>query len=467
MDIIPEKQSPLVLSLKEKFHQDFDLKTLVNNLERVGGFIRIAYNAVGAAGHKFTKQQIQIQKLGYDITKLCSKSGLTISEFQQASTTILNRLQSTYEYLLDNEEEFARITLSSVSKLAGDMQKAAKALKKKFEAEETRVFEALKDTQNSRAEEKSQIEQEKKEQIQIKADKEETLILIQEYQKKKDEVERRRRDLEQQEDQAVSEIGEIHPLKEIANAFTSIFGVKIFSGAEKKAEALRQARLEALEAEQAIRDKYHKALTKMTSFAAKIEQSQGKENMSEYAVEALHEASGALRHLSIVMMQAENFWAKMHGYCKSMADPTMNSLVASAVLCSKKERLKKWTSKSFKRQAVEFYAKWVALQDVCTDYMEQIKLTQSDLFRFIAENPTCEQSRLNLKELVVNFLGDLHRDQEALSDKSFQAQEEIKSLRKKPEDDQDDPTISGTLSSLVEAVTPTFDEGAWLLFVKS
>ena len=107
----------------------------------------LAYNGVGAAGPKFTKEQIEIQRLGYDITKLCDKSALTVAKFKKASSCILTDLQSTYDFLLDNMEELALDTLSAVSKLAGDMQKAALELQHEFEEEEKKVVKTLEDTQ--------------------------------------------------------------------------------------------------------------------------------------------------------------------------------------------------------------------------------------------------------------------------------------------------------------------------------
>ncbi len=84
----------------------------------MGGFIRVAYNGVGAAGPRFTEVQIEIQRIGYDVTKLCDKSALTVAKFKKASRTILTDLQATYEYLLDNLEEMAVETLTDVSKVA-------------------------------------------------------------------------------------------------------------------------------------------------------------------------------------------------------------------------------------------------------------------------------------------------------------------------------------------------------------
>ncbi len=123
----------LVLAEKQRLLGAVDLETLVNDLGRVGGFIRIAYNGVGAAGSKFTAQQFAIQQLGYDITKLCDKSALTVSRFKTASNSVLDDLQSTYD------------TLSSATKIAEDMKNAALELKVRFEAE-TKKVKAIYDT---------------------------------------------------------------------------------------------------------------------------------------------------------------------------------------------------------------------------------------------------------------------------------------------------------------------------------
>ena len=51
-----------------------------------------------------------------------------------------------------------------------------------------------------------------------------------------------------------------------------------------------------------------------------------------------------------------------------------------------------------------------------------------DLYRYVTENPTFEESRQNVKELAEKFLVDLKRDQKELADKEFKAQEEINEL---------------------------------------
>ena len=48
LDKIPDEQSAVVLAKREKLLEIVNLEALVVNLGRVGGFIRIAYNSIGA-----------------------------------------------------------------------------------------------------------------------------------------------------------------------------------------------------------------------------------------------------------------------------------------------------------------------------------------------------------------------------------------------------------------------------------
>lgn len=429
LDRIPPEDSKVVRAEKNKLLRTINLEALVSGLGRVGGFIRIAYNGVVAAGYEHTKEQIEIQRLGYDIAALCDKSALTVAKFENASSSILTDLQCTYGYLLDNLEEMALETLSSVSKLAGEMEKTALELHKDFEAEKEKVIATLEKTQNAKKIQASKVEKEKKRQIQLEENIKYEQELINKYQEKMEEAEARRQFIEQQEDQAISEIGAFNVImKSLVNALTTKYiGVKVFdrNDAKTKAEKLRQNRIDALEAEKAIWKKRQEALANMSAFITKLRQCSNDQEMAECAVEALHETIGALKYLSLVMMQAARFWKQMQVHCHSLADPKVQSEVEKAMKLPEEKRLKVWTSTSFKHKAIQFYSGWVALNSVCAIYTEQIKDAQQDLYKYITENPTYEDSKKNLLALAEKFMGDLKRDQKALKEKDLQAQKEI------------------------------------------
>ncbi len=348
---LPAESSAVVLVEKDKLLGAVDLKTLVDNLGIVGGFIRVAYNGVGAAGPRFTEVQIEIQCIGYDVTKLGDKLALTVAKFKKASRTILTDLQATYEYLLDNLEEMAVMTLADVSKIAGEIVKAALELHHDFEEQQKKVVATLEGTHHAKGEEAQRIRELQKERAKMEEEKKEQMKLMQDAATLELEAEARRRHLESKEDEAVHGIAD---------------------------------------------------------------------------------SPEALKELSAVMMQAALFWKQMQDHCRSLAESDLQRQVEKAMKYPEEKRLKVWTSSAFKRKAVEFYAGWVALHSVCAVYMERIKLTQKDLYLYIQENPTYEQSRQNLKALAEELLTDLRMGQKAITDKEFQTQEEIKALGGNP-----------------------------------
>ena len=62
-----------------------------------------------------------------------------MSKFQDASGSILDDLQATYEYLTEGETQMAVEIFKGISTVAGEMFKAAEALQQRFEAEKTKV----------------------------------------------------------------------------------------------------------------------------------------------------------------------------------------------------------------------------------------------------------------------------------------------------------------------------------------
>ena len=72
-------------------------------------------------------------------------------------------------------------------------------------------------------------------------------------------------------------------------------------------------------------------------------------------------------------------------------------------------------------QGIQAYSdsvlRWVAMNSVCTTYVEHIKLTQKDLYEYLRENPTYEESCQSYKELAEKFLADIEMDQKVIADR--------------------------------------------------
>ena len=359
LNVVPSAASKVVATEKERLLGVVDLKTLVEDLKRVGAFIHIAYYGVGAAGYKYVETKIEIQRLGYSVTRLCDESALTVNKFERASKTILNDLQATYGYLLDGMEELAINTLSSASKVAGDMAKEAEKLQKKFDDQAEEVWKTLETTQKEKGKAQESFEQQKRRQVKLKEDQEVQRKMMMDFQKLEHEAEAERRRFEAKEDKDIKNIKGIGLFGKVVNAVShAVSGYEIItddsSNAERRASLWKSKRIEALEKERGYRQQRYEALQKMSGLAVDIQNSKSEQGMAKVATEALHKSIAALKELSAVMMQAALFWKQMQDRCESLAEDDLKQRVKVALQYSEEKRQKVWTSTAFKIQAVRF-----------------------------------------------------------------------------------------------------------------
>ena len=95
---------------------------------------------------------------------------------------------------------------------------------------------------------------------------------------------------------------------------------------------------------------------------------------------------------------------------------------------SEEERQKIWTSNVFKKSAMRFYAGWVALRTVCSEYMQHIQVAQKQLYANIRMNPTAKEAYDALKPMAEEFKKKLKESRKAIEEKKMEAQNEIDSL---------------------------------------
>ena len=432
---LPGGDTQLVLDERAKLLGQIDLKTLVEDLGRVGRCIRVAYNGVTAAGPKFTELQIEVQGLGYDVTKLCDKSAITVSKFKRACSTILTDLQATYEYLLDNFEDLALETLAAVTNIAGQMAVAAEELHQNFDDEATKVREVLNKTQRSEGDQAILAEEMKAKQreFEIKQGKQEELL--QQARKAEQDAEQKLHEYEMKEDKAIQDLGdEGGLLTKLANGLTSkVLGTRVFGKSqetkERQLDAISQKKKEALEKTKEREKMRLEAFQKLTDFAVSIENCKDEKDFAKAAADALHKAMEGLKMLAALMMQAALFWKQMQVHCMALSESKMKDTVEKAMdKYDDAKRLKLWTSTGFKKQAVQFYAGWVALDGVCGEYMSAIQETQKELYKYITENPNYEEAEVNVKQLAIAFKDEMEEAQRAITERDSEMAEEIKNF---------------------------------------
>lgn len=446
---VPHPTSALVLREKEELtlNGSLDLETLVKDLAQVGGFIRIAYYATAGAGpsEDVHKLQMQIQDLGFEITDLCTKSAVTVANFRSTTRTILQELKAAYQFLLDGFEDMAVDSMASLSALAQKMADAALELEKDFKQQEKKVIVALKDSQGTTL--KKEIEKKKMEEEQRDLDRKITAQkeMIKNARRREEKAVKDREMYERSEDE---EIGKIKTgiLESVCNVLTSTITVAattvgtIAAGASvagaamaeteglgtmlfganrkdaiKRAALYKQKALQNLALQKEYRQERQAHIQQRDDFLAEMKTCEDKQDNAETAAKFLHEASGALKQLAAVMHRAAVFWQQLQQHCQFLAEHSIKDQIEKGLeRYTEEKRLKFWTSPGFKTKAVSYYAKWVALQGMCNEYMGHLKITQEELLRYIQENPTREQAKRTIDKLIDSYRDDLKREQDRM-----------------------------------------------------
>ena len=431
---IPSSESMIVKKARDTMLGSIDLDVLVDDLRHVGDFVRIAYN--GVAG--YTDLQIKIRRIGYDVTKLCDKSAVTVSMFKRASTSILDDLQATYQFLLDQLEDMALETLAAVNDVAKEMSVAAEQLSKEFDEQSKKVESALEDTMNTKGKEEKDKKEMEKKRREFKISKEKSEREVKEREKELEECEKRYQEAQRKQESAESSAR--NPIKQIANAMFSagtsplhwgLGGGPLFDTNTdmKVAENYRKEAESRYKEMKEQRDARRKALGDIAEFAKSIENCISDKDLAEAAIDALHHAMGGLKKLSSIMLQLSNFWKQTQLHCETLAKDKIKKSVKAAMEKPEAERIKVWTNTGFKRQAILYYSQWVALDDVCGTYMNKIKETQRTLYAYLEENPTTEEARRNVRQLAIAFRKDLDEAQKKIEKQRKDAEDAEAKLR--------------------------------------
>ena len=222
--------------------------------------------------------------------------------------------------------------------------------------------------------------------------------------------------------------------RSLVNGLTSrVFGKELFGKSkatkERQLEEIQRTKREALEIRQHREKERQEAFKKLTEFTVMVKNCDNEEEFAKCSAEALHKAMEGLKILAALMMQAALFWKQMQDHCKALADDKLKDKVENAMSkFDDAKRLKLWTSRPFKTQAVRFYAGWVALDHVCGEYMEAIKETQAELYKYIQENPTYEEAKARVGDLALTFMKEIEDAQRACEERDSEMQQELDSM---------------------------------------
>ena len=190
-------------------------------------------------------------------------------------------------------------------------------------------------------------------------------------------------------------------------------------------EHLKVKKEEAVKKCSELKSKRKEAYQHLVDSAVSIRRCKDEQKMVEAAVKALHIATNGLDMLAVLMMQAALFWKRMDEHCKALEENNMKETVEKAMRTDDDaERRKLWTSKDFKRDAVTFYAGWVAFDSVCVECEDAIREIWGDLRVYIQENPSYEDAKSSVEQLAIKLQKALGEAQKEITERDSETEEE-------------------------------------------
>lgn len=409
-ELSPSRRPPAVSRVVRKSYErllgELDLHTLISSLEGVGSHLDDAYHAVSC----FHDLQIGIQRAGFSLTRMGDKALLALESFRSKSDKVLEDLEYVYSLLVDGMEDIALSTLRGASNGSSTLAKDAQQLAKEFEKITADVQESLILTLEKQA---AQEERRAK----LCAEVEEFRVLLSHARKSKGTTEERLIEAEQLYQETVQKESTANMKNSLlyATQLITLIGTVVsskatvhaigFSGATALQNAVDGEIMRAREEKAVHLHEKHKLtmsnldLSKeIAELSARLRVAREEDQVAQEAVESLQASIVGLQNLSSVMLKAEAFWNRVGNHCGRSDSMALQSVVEQSRALSLEQRAELWGSDNFRRRAVQVYAPWVALRDVCTDYIDKMHSTRSGLYR-ILENQDCGGAPLSVLAL--------------------------------------------------------------------
>ena len=116
-----------------------------------------------------------------------------------------------------------------------------------------------------------------------------------------------------------------------------------------------------------LRKDRSKAFQDIAEYTMQIQNCRNDAELSQVAISSLHQAMGGLQLLSGTMRKIANFWEAVEKYCNTLARRDMQRKVDTALKMPLEKRIKAWTSRGFKEQAMECVHIIYACMHKCCD----------------------------------------------------------------------------------------------------
>jgi hypothetical protein len=360
----------------------------------VGAHMHAAFLGVSA----FHDLQMKVQRAGYALTRLGERASVALESSRHVADKLLDDLETVYSLLVDDLDDIALSTLRSANHGSSTLAQSSRALADDFESCATDLQATLEATLEKRADQEARRAALSREcdeyRIRLRQAVDSKNVTDESY----EEADRLYREAVQRESVAGMKSTALQ-LAQVATFFGSILSSRaslhmVGLGGVTALSQVVEAEILRVREEKAVHlHERHKQRTSkldisrdVAELTARLRLAREEDEVAECTVLSLEEAVKGLRCLSTVMLKAEVFWSQVETHCDRSDSNALQNVIESSKSLAPHRRAEIWTSDSFKKCAVVVYAPWVALHNVCGQYVDKMRGTRTELYRLL-EHP--------------------------------------------------------------------------------
>lgn len=393
----PSPSSKLVRQAKDDILCDVDPSEFGKDIETVANLMAVAFDA--SIVLEQADVTVAVQDIGFQLTNTTEKAHLTMFGLGVTASGAVSDLEAILSelYRPGGIDSVAMTMLEGVQSTACDMSKKCTGMSEKFQSMADATKCALETTQAAIAYRRNQVLEHRSEARSTEGrlcqavDAHKTLTrTVLEINDVLDEA--KSRELWAHRRGAwVSFVDNItrvvQPMLGTEAAMKEAVGknrrdVKL---ASRNVSRIATDRLTALERRAA-------AMSEMVNLVQKVRNSRTEADFAAVLIEALYSAAGALKRLSTQMLKSAALWLQLEAQATRLANPDeLGRLVRTA--CSAypefdNRRAAFWQSTAFKRRAVVYTARWVAIAEVGRTTSVPIGDARRALYSFLESHPS-------------------------------------------------------------------------------
>ena len=392
----PGVDSDLVSGEKNNLLGWLQLNSMMGYVERTGKLIRLSFYAARRNGYEegVVEMKMLFYYLDNELNQLSCNSVQTVSSFGSASRTALQDLEGTFQSLRDGFGDAVLISLQLLCESAQRMSDDAHAVQVHFEKQEQKVLDSIKKFAELEWKEEKDKHKATKMQDVLKRSEAVYVEQFESLDKLVEEKHKKCEEFKEKEDKENEQYQDPSFFKNVKWAITGARDTSRDKVLEWKAEAQRQ-----LEIEEEHKRQQTKLLELEKGIVEEIERFENVESQIEKVISNLHSISKSLKMLAELMMRVALLFGGIKKKFDEISKASIKSLIEGMMKESEEKQQKYWRSTGFKRKLVTYFSKWVALQFVCSNYVEHVGKKINSPFGNITENPSKEQAQKQFTEL--------------------------------------------------------------------